>query len=60
MFIQLGKAVALTEEQFEQEMADRRERLQLTKNDYLIGCPLCNVEFPSQSIPANDQQHNQQ
>ena len=60
MFIQLGKAVALTEEQFEQEMADRRERLQLTKNDYLIGCPLCNVEFPSQPIPANDQQNNQQ
>jgi hypothetical protein len=60
MFIQLGKAVALTEEQFEQEMADRRERLQLTKNDYLIGCPLCNVEFPSQSTPANDQQNDQQ
>ena len=56
MFINLGKAVALTDEQFEQEMAERRERLQLTKNDYLIGCPLCQVEFPSQNTAANDNQ----
>ena len=56
MFINLGKAVALTDEQFEQEMAERRERLQLTKNDYLIGCPLCQVEFPSQNAAANDNQ----
>ena len=54
MFINLGKAVALTDEQFEQEMAERRERLQLTKNDHLIGCPLCQVEFPSQQDAAND------
>ena len=53
MFINLGKAVALTDAQFEQEMAERRERLKLTKNDYLIGCPLCQVEFPSQ-VTANN------
>ena len=34
----------------------RRERLRLTKNDHVIGCPLCQVDFPSQ--PA-DQQDNQ-
>ncbi len=58
MFINLGKAVALTDEEFEREMAERRERLQLTKNDYLIGCPLCQVEFPSQqnATANNDQQ----
>ena len=57
MFINLGKAVALTDEEFEREMAGRRERLQLTKNDYLIGCPLCQVEFPSQqNVTANDNQ----
>ena len=56
MFINLGKAVALTDEEFEREMAERRERLQLTKNDYLIGCPLCQVEFPSQTTTANDNQ----
>ena len=57
MFINIGQGIALTEEQFEQEMADRRERLQLTKNDYLIGCPLCQVDFPSQQANAdnNDQ-----
>ena len=60
MFISISKAVALTDEQFEQEMAERRTRLKLTKNDYLIGCPLCQVEFPSQTTPANDQQDNQQ
>ena len=57
MFINLGKAVALSDEQFEQEMAERRARLQLTKNDYVIGCPLCQVEFPSQRhAAANDDQ----
>ena len=57
MFINIGQGIALTDEQFEQEMADRRERLQLTKNDYLIGCPLCQVDFPSQQANAdnNDQ-----
>ncbi len=58
MFINLGKAVALTDEEFEREMAERRERLQLTKNDYLIGCPLCQVEFPSQqNATANNDQN---
>jgi len=43
MFIDLGIRVALTEEQFQDEMAKRRERLHLTKNDVVIGCPLCLV-----------------
>ena len=34
----------------------RRERLRLTKNDHVIGCPLCQVYFPSQPV---DQQDNQ-
>ena len=34
----------------------RRARLRLTKSDHVIGCPLCQVDFPSQ--PA-DQQDNQ-
>ncbi|MCY4602041.1 MAG: cytochrome c [Acidobacteria bacterium] len=57
MFINIGQGIALTDEQFEQEMAERRERLRLTKNDYLIGCPLCQVEFPSRQANAdnNDQ-----
>ena len=47
MFIDLGMRVALNDEQFQQEMAIRRERLHLTKNDNVIGCPLCLVTPPA-------------
>lgn len=60
MFIDLGQALELTDEQFEREIADRRARLNLTKNDHLIGCPLCQVEFPAQGIANDDQQDDQQ
>jgi mono/diheme cytochrome c family protein len=47
MFIDLGMRVALTDEQFQEEMAKRRERLHLTRNDVVIGCPLCMVPPPA-------------
>ncbi len=50
MFIDLGARVSLTEEQFRAEMAKRREKLRLTRNSVVIGCPLCNVEPPP--LPA--------
>jgi hypothetical protein len=40
MFIDLGYSVALTDEQFQAEMAKRRAKLK-SRNDYDIGCPLC-------------------
>ncbi len=43
MLLDLGNKVSLTEEQFQEEMARRRERLKLTRNTYTIGCPLCTV-----------------
>ena len=43
MFIDLGMRLSMTDEQFQQEMAERRERLELTVNDHVIGCPLCMV-----------------
>ena len=46
MFIDLGQRVSLTDEQFREEMARRRSKLHLTRNDNLIGCPLCTVESP--------------
>jgi mono/diheme cytochrome c family protein len=52
MFIDLGMRVALTDEQFEAEMAERRTKLKLTRNDYVIGCPLCNVA-PTPAPAAN-------
>ncbi|MBM3809038.1 MAG: hypothetical protein FJW22_12710 [Acidimicrobiia bacterium] len=46
MFIDLGNRVFLTDEQFQAEMAARRERLKLTPNSMVIGCPLCNIVTP--------------
>ena len=43
MFIDLGMRVSMTDEQFVREMAKRRESLNLTANDHVIGCPLCTV-----------------
>ena len=55
MFIDLGMRVALTDEQFQEEMAKRRERLHLTKNDNVIGCPLCLVPPAPKSTGAPQQ-----
>jgi hypothetical protein len=43
MFLEIGIRIRLTEEQFQQEMADRRKKLNLGPNDVVIGCPLCNL-----------------
>ena len=40
MFIDLGYAVELTEEQFQAEMAERRATMK-SRNAYDVGCPLC-------------------
>ena len=50
MFIDLGRGVALSDEQFEQEMARRREHMRLTRSDVFLGCPLCNA--PARPRPA--------
>jgi mono/diheme cytochrome c family protein len=49
MFIDLGMRVSMTDEQFLEEMAERREQFSLTKNDHVIGCPLCLAAIP---VPA--------
>ena len=49
MFIDLGYSVALTEEQFQQEMAMRREKMR-DRNSFDVGCPLCWAP-PSQPEP---------
>ena len=41
MFIDLGMRVTMNDEQFQQEMADRLQVLNLGPNDHVIGCPLC-------------------
>jgi hypothetical protein len=46
MFIDLGMRVAMTDEQFLEEMQQRVSRFGLTKNDHVIGCPLCLHAIP--------------
>jgi len=50
MFSDLGYAVALTDEQFQAEMARRRQTMK-SRNDYDIGCPLCWAPVPQ--MPRN-------
>ena len=47
MFIDLGQGVALSDEQFRQEMAKRR---QSSMEDVIIGCPLCNTIPPPRVV----------
>ena len=48
MAILIAPALNLTEEQFQEEMAVRRERLGLATGDTVLGCPLCGFdELPS-------------
>jgi hypothetical protein len=56
MFIDLGMRVAMSDEQFMEEMAGRRDRFALTKNDHVIGCPLClhAVDVPSPVVETQD------
>ena len=56
MFIDLGERVGLTDEQFVEEMAERVEKLNLTKNDYIIGCPLCLATVPTTPAAAGGSQ----
>jgi hypothetical protein len=46
MFIDLGMQVALTDEQFVQEMADRVAARGVGVNDHIVGCPLCMAMLP--------------
>jgi mono/diheme cytochrome c family protein len=58
MFIDLGYSVSLTEEQFQAEMARRREKMK-SRNDYDIGCPLCwapAIPPPAKSTAPQGQQ----
>ena len=41
MFIDLGMRVKMNDEQFFEEMENRRKVLNLGPNDHVIGCPLC-------------------
>jgi len=46
MFIDLGQIMPLSDAEFQQEMAKRREALGPNRPDVIVGCPLCNVIPP--------------
>ena len=52
MMINIGQAVSLTDQEFADEMAARRERLGLAPGETVIGCPLCGYPDPSELVPA--------
>ena len=54
MAILIAPALRLTDEQFQEEMAIRRERLGLEAGDSVLGCPLCGfAELPKGSRVAS-------
>lgn len=55
MFIDLGMRVAMTEDQFFQEMTDRRHKLNLGPNDHVIGCPLCLAPLVAPIEPTEEE-----
>jgi hypothetical protein len=57
MFIDLGQQVSLTDDQFQQEMAERRAK---NKGDVIIGCPLCNVPMKPAPTSSNQQRQPQE
>jgi mono/diheme cytochrome c family protein len=59
MFIDLGYAVSLTDDQFQAEMAKRRQNMK-SRNEYDIGCPLCWAPpAPQRPVSTAQQQGNQ-
>jgi mono/diheme cytochrome c family protein len=54
MFIDLGARVALTDEQFKEEMAKRRA--QNPGKDVILGCPLCTISAEPSRPTSNQQQ----
>ena len=54
MFIDLGMRGTLTEDQFFEEMEERRQVLDLGPNDHVIGCPLCGAPLVAPIAEEDD------
>ncbi|MXY16168.1 MAG: hypothetical protein F4Y57_04005 [Acidobacteria bacterium] len=56
MAILIASPIKLTDEQLEEEMAMRRERLELAPGQATLGCPLCGYEeLPQITNPSWEQ-----
>jgi hypothetical protein len=47
MMFNLGQGYYLNDQEFQQEVAKRRERLRLTPGQTVIGCPTCATSRPA-------------
>ena len=56
MMINIGQSVTLTDEEFQKEMAKRRERLHLTQGQTVLGCPLCGYNKVGSPTTGGQQQ----
>lgn len=58
MFIDLGIQLEMTDDQFFDEMANRREMLDLTINDSIPGCPLCMMPLVNPLVLNDEDREN--
>jgi hypothetical protein len=57
MAIMIAPVINLTDEQFKEEIAARRKKLNLAKGQSVLGCPLCGFdELPPLGLPARPAQ----
>ena len=56
MMINIAQTMALTEEEFQREMALRRERLHLAEGQTVLGCPLCGYRKAPVAATGGQQQ----
>ena len=56
MAILISSPIQLTDEQFQEEMATRRARLNLARGESVLGCPLCGFEeLPRIGMPSREE-----
>jgi hypothetical protein len=56
MMINIGQRIVLTDEEFQQEMAERRKKLNLAEGQSALGCPLCGYsKLPATSAGGQQQ-----
>ncbi len=58
MMINLGEGISLTDEEYQQELAERRAKLQLAEGQMVPGCPQCAYRLIP-SLTADDSQDQQ-
>jgi hypothetical protein len=56
MMINIGQTLSLTDEEFQQEMVQRREKLHLSEGQSVLGCPLCGYSKMPATTTGGQQQ----